>query len=340
LVPDEGDKQDEVSRDLRNRDFRFALLSRSDLHRADLTEADLGGAQMFQTRLDKAKLEHAQLQGADLQLARLQGADLIGAQLQGANLIFAELQGAELGFSQLQGAALGFAQLQGANLQSAQLQGADLRGAQLLGANLAEAELQGADLILARLQGANLAEAELQGADLLNANVWLVKFPSRLVNQSPAPLGLADLKMSPPAAEAKAEIRHVLQTEIADGKLLERLLDRLNPILRDDPPHWDDEESWNRYVSKAKEKELPPDELARFYADLACGDPWGHIANGMVRNLLRDLEWKATYPVLNVPAKGYAKPLASALLNDNCKGGTALTDEARAMLEGLVSEAE
>jgi hypothetical protein len=40
LVPDEGDKQDEV-RVLRERDFRFALLNRPDLHRADLTRADL-----------------------------------------------------------------------------------------------------------------------------------------------------------------------------------------------------------------------------------------------------------------------------------------------------------
>ena len=66
LVPDEGDKQDEVSVVLRERDFRFAQLSRSDLHRADLTGADLRGAEMLRTRLDKAKLEGAQLQGADL----------------------------------------------------------------------------------------------------------------------------------------------------------------------------------------------------------------------------------------------------------------------------------
>ena len=34
---------------LRERDFRFALLSRSDLHRADLAWADLRGAQMWKT---------------------------------------------------------------------------------------------------------------------------------------------------------------------------------------------------------------------------------------------------------------------------------------------------
>ena len=48
---------------LRERDFRFALLSRSDLHRADLAWADLRGAQMWKT-LAKGKLKDAQLQGA------------------------------------------------------------------------------------------------------------------------------------------------------------------------------------------------------------------------------------------------------------------------------------
>ena len=78
LVPDEGDEQNEVSVALRDRDLRFALLSRSDLHRADLTQADLRGAQMWRTRVDKAKLKGAQLQGAFLKGAQLQGADLSG----------------------------------------------------------------------------------------------------------------------------------------------------------------------------------------------------------------------------------------------------------------------
>ena len=83
LVPDEGDKQNEVSVVLRERDFRFALLSRSDLHRADLTWADLRGAQMWRTRVDKAKLRGAQLQGAVLKGAQLQGADLEVGQASG-----------------------------------------------------------------------------------------------------------------------------------------------------------------------------------------------------------------------------------------------------------------
>ena len=151
---------------LRERNFRFALLSRSDLHRADLAWADLRAAQMWKT-LAKGKLKDAQLQGAFLQEAQLQGAQLNSAQLQGADLSKARLQGAELSY--------------------ANLQGADLRGAKLQGADLSSANLQGADLEGAQLQGAKLDAAQLQGADLASAEIWLVTFPRDLANQSPPP---------------------------------------------------------------------------------------------------------------------------------------------------------
>ena len=77
---------------LRERNFRFALLNRSDLHRADLAWADLRAAQMWKT-LAKGKLKDAQLQGAFLKEAQLQGAQLNSAQLQGADLSKAQLQG-------------------------------------------------------------------------------------------------------------------------------------------------------------------------------------------------------------------------------------------------------
>ncbi len=117
MVPDEGDTHGEVSVVLRERDFRFARLNRSDLHRADLTRADLRGAELADTRLEKAKLEGV----------RLQGAYLYGAQLQGAVLRFAQFQGADLQSAKLQGADLFLAQLQSANLYFARLQGAVLR---------------------------------------------------------------------------------------------------------------------------------------------------------------------------------------------------------------------
>ena len=38
-------------------------------------------------------------------------------------------------------------------------------------------------------------------------------------------------------------------------------MSRLDEILRDEPPSWDDGNSWNEYVGKAKEPSA--DELAR-----------------------------------------------------------------------------
>ena len=376
LVPDESDKQDEVSRVLRGRNLQFARLSRSDLHRADLTKADLRGAEMFQTRLEKAKLEGAKLQGAYLFTAQLEGADLNGAQLQGAilntanlqgadlrwaklqgaHLIYANLQGADLGEAQLQGADLrgaklqgayfqlqgvdfggaklkgvnfGVAQLQGADFSGARLQGVSLMGAELQGAHLVEAQLQGADLTFAKLQGADLGRAQLQGADLGEAEIWLARFPDDLADQAPVPLGVADLDMSRPTADAKAELKKKLQANITDGELLQRLLDRLNPILRDDPPKWDDENSWRLYVSQKKPS--PPAEIVQFLADMACRDPTGPIANAM------------SFRALSYGTRGqydYAKPLAQALLQESCRGAKALTDEMRGWLENLVSAAE
>ncbi len=96
---------DEAKVVLRERNFRFALLSRSDLHRADLAWADLRAAQMWKT-LAKGKLKDAQLQGAFLKEAQLQGAQLNSAQLQGADLSGAQLQGAELNYANLHGADL------------------------------------------------------------------------------------------------------------------------------------------------------------------------------------------------------------------------------------------
>jgi hypothetical protein len=288
LAPGEG-----VSVVLRERNLQFALLSRSDLHRGDLTWADLRGAQMWRTRVDKGKLNDTKLHGAFLREAQLQGANLSSAQLQGADLSNAQLQGADLSYAQLQGADLSYAQLQGADLSNAQLQGVDLK------------------------------DAQLQGADLASAEVWLVNFPPGLTNQSPIPLGLADLELSPPTAEAKAELRQKLQANITDDKLLERLLDRLKPILKDDPAKWEDEDSWSRYVSQAKEPSS--DEIVQFLAAMACDDTEdteGFIADRMARRV-------------EDGRRPYAKPFAKALLNENCKGAKALTDETRATLERI-----
>jgi hypothetical protein len=140
-------------------------------------------------------------------------------------------------------------------LSNAQLQGADLSSAKLQGANLRNAKLQGADLSFAQLQGADLLFANLQGANVFDAAIWLASFPfhSELFYPSPAPLGVTDLKMLPLTADAKAKLKKDLQAAITDNELLESVMDRLDPILRDDPPKWEDEDRWRRYISLATE---------------------------------------------------------------------------------------
>jgi hypothetical protein len=61
---------------------------------------------------------------------------------------------------------------------------------------------------------------------------------------------------------------------------------------------------------------------------LACGDTEGTIANGMAGRA-----WE--FETDHFGKKGYAKTFASALLDENCKGGKALTGEMRATLERI-----
>ena len=221
--------------------------------------------------------------------------------------------------AQLQGADLRWARLEAADLVNAQLQGADLEGAQLQGANLEAAQLQGADLEGAQLEAADLGGARLQGANLEGAELWLASFPADLDTQSPVPLGAANL--SPLTTKDKAVIANHLEAAITDGKLLKILLDRLNPILRDDPEKWEDEDKWKQYVGQAKEPS--EEEFAQFIADMACHDREGHIARAMASRA-EDFSRRT---------KLLAKLLAKALLDENCDGAKALPDEARATLE-------
>jgi uncharacterized protein YjbI with pentapeptide repeats len=292
---------------LRERNFRFALLNRSDLQRADLAWADLRAAQLWKTSA-KGKLIEAQLQGAYLQEAQLQGTELSYVKLQGADLSKAKLQGAELSY--------------------AKLQGADLRGAQLQGADLSGAELQGADLRGAQLQGANLKGAKFEGADLGSAGIWLATFPGDLSGQSPAPL--AGVDMSPLTPEAKEQLNQDLNASITDASLLAVVKSRLDEILRDEPPGWEDEARWTGLASTAKEPSAA--ELAQIHAKLACEDPGGSIASRMAARAIES----ATEPF----GKAYAKDFATALLADSCEGGKALTRETRTALKDLVSAQE
>ena len=61
-----------------------------------------------------------------------------------------------------------------------------------------------------------------------------------LPDQSPVPLGLADLKMSPLSPEAKAKVNQDLWASITDQKVLSVVTGRLDRILSNDPPNWDE----------------------------------------------------------------------------------------------------
>ena len=73
-------------------------------------------------------------------------------------------------------------------------------------------------------------------------------------------------------------------------------------------------------------------EFVPFLAGMACRDRGGHIANNMARRALRYSR--------DTGRRHYAKPLAEALLDENCQGAKALTDETRGRLENLVAATE
>jgi hypothetical protein len=172
--------------------------------------------------------------------------------------------------------------------------------------------------------------AKLQGANLGLTELWLVDFPRDLANQSPAALGLADLKMSPLSPEAKTQLKQDLSAGITDAAVLAVVMSRLDEVLRNEPPSWDDESSWSEYLGNAKEPSAA--ELARFHAALACDDTEGSVATSMAA--------RATELATEPSGKAYAKAFAAALLDETCKGGKALTAQTRAALKTLVSAPE
>ena len=127
------------------------------------------------------------------------------------------------------------------------------------------------------------------------------------------------------SALAADQLKRDLNTDITDPKVLAVVTSRLDDVLRNEPGN-----SWQDYISKAKEPSAG--EFARFHAHLACDDTEGHIANSMAG---RTIEFEKEHL-----REGYAKPFASALLDENCKGGEALTCETRAALKNLVSAPE
>jgi hypothetical protein len=316
----DSDDESETSHEtlsLRGRRLEGVVLIDSDLRKTDLTAARLEGAKLLGVDLRDAKF------GCEDRQMKFKEQEDECAQLQDAELYAAKLQGADLRAAKLQGADLRAANLLGADLRGAVLQGADLQGAELRGADLYQAQLQGADLRAAKLQGANLTKAQFRGADLTGVEIWLTSFPDDLGVQSPPPIGLRGLKLSPLETNAWAELKKQLQASLSDR---ESLSEHFDFILRDDAstPNWADEARWECYIAAAKEPS--PDALTQYLADMACGD--SRIAESLGKR------------AMNYGKEGkdnYAKPLAEALLNPDCEGAKGLTHDTRARLQDLTS---
>jgi hypothetical protein len=105
----------------------------------------------------------------------------------------------------------------------------------------------------------------------------------------------------------------------------------LDPILRNDPPNWDDQADWSRYASAGKEPS--PEELAQYLVGMACsgGDQTANIAGGLATRA------NVCNRYCNDAGHRYVKPLAEALLKANCKGEKTMTEETRAILQSLVA---
>jgi uncharacterized protein YjbI with pentapeptide repeats len=258
LVVDKDQTPGEPSVSLRNRDFRYAKLDRSDLHQADLTGSDLRGASLTGVDLRGAWLQCADVtqliltedrvaancttaRRADFSRAKLDQAHMTGVDLRNAKLEEAKLEGVELAYSLVQGANFtsarldkadmtGGIQAQGASFLLATLQGADLTGAQLQDADFSSANMQGAILNFAQLQAANLRDADLEGASLIQA--WLHGADLMGAKITAADLRGARVWMTrPPDADAQgmADAGEIVLTPIGESEVasLKQMLERI-----------------------------------------------------------------------------------------------------------------
>ena len=153
------------------------------------------------------------------------------------------------------------------------------------------------------------------------------------------------LNTSPLTADARAKLKTRLRDSVSDDQLSERLIEDLDPILRDDAPNWADEARWGDI---GKTKGPSPDALAKYLAEMACAD--SRIAEGLARRAMYDVESGAEVGLGYFTKSGdpfviysdtfvllYAQPLAQALLKLSCEGAKRFTDDTRARLQGLAS---
>ncbi|KAL0117193.1 hypothetical protein PUN28_010201 [Cardiocondyla obscurior] len=150
-------KADLSKLDLRNINFKYAIM-----HHCSLAGANLSGC-----CFERADLSHANLQGAQLVCVKMSCANLAAANLHSCNFedpsgLSANMEGVNLKGANLEGSNMAAVNLRVATLKNAILRNCILRSAVLAGADLECCDLSGSDLQDANLRGANLKDAAFE----------------------------------------------------------------------------------------------------------------------------------------------------------------------------------
>ncbi|PHS05723.1 MAG: hypothetical protein COA78_15035 [Blastopirellula sp.] len=320
VVPDKDDAYEEISHRIRNRDLRYALLDRSDLHRVDFSNSDLTGVSAVGTRFEKSKfglstliradLQDAVMKGATFYFAQMQGANLKGAQMQGAVLQRAEMEGAVFKFARMQGVDFSYArmqeatfyktQMQGANFVSAQMQGANFSEAQMQATNFSNTKMQGADFSEAQMKATNFSNTKMQGANFSDAHMHLINFNGAQIWQieppheyqiNPGNVGDIDIRPAKPG-----ELR-IMLARIDDEAVRRRVEVRIAFLLEPDKVvAWGsslERRDWEKKVLRLPDVSLPA--APSIYPNAAPSI----FPNSPVRRSWVDISSKASQRTLN-----------------------------------------
>ena len=143
--------------DLRNINFKYAILKG-----ADLSGANLSFCNFERADLSNAKLDGANLLGVKMLCVNLEGASMCLANFEDPAGSRANMEGANMKHVNMERSQMSGVNLRVATLKNANLQNCELRGAVLAGADLENCNLSGCDLQEANLRGANLKGAAFE----------------------------------------------------------------------------------------------------------------------------------------------------------------------------------
>lgn len=303
LVPDEKWEPQETSIVLRGRDLRYAVLSRTDMHRADLTGSVLDWADLTGANLSDTSMRSVKMVGAQLSNAKLPGADLDNAVLNGVRAYRADFRGVNLSRASALGGVFSEAQFQGAVLKLGDMKGSEFRGANLQGASLEFARLAGVDLTDALVVGADFSHSDLQwallpenidGGTYTAINIWQTKPPGN--GSWKRTYFKRGAVLAPASKEEIQQLDKLVKEPYAYGLSPEvhgRIKERLSPFFDEEASRawkfsWD-HKSWN---DLGENKTTDTVSLAKLLAGAVCRDSSakGYVLSSLIRRLKPDID--------------------------------------------------